>query len=86
LTFLSLDWLNDITFCHRGQHCRADVCTVWLQPSCSEHSGAECWVPHIDTVKLSASLLRVEELALWRLDSTCEMHVKLWLQYTASSS
>jgi hypothetical protein len=31
---------------HRGQHCRADVCMDWLQPSCSERSGAKCSIPH----------------------------------------
>jgi hypothetical protein len=35
---------------------------------------------HNDNATLSASLLRVEELA------ACELHVKQWLQYTASSS
>jgi hypothetical protein len=67
LTFLSLDWLKDSSFCYQGQHCRADVCKVWLQSSCSERSGAKCSMPrelHIDTAKLSAGLLIVEELAL----------------------
>jgi hypothetical protein len=46
LTFLSRDCLKGSTFCHRGQHCQADVCTVWLQPSCSLSSGAMCSMPH----------------------------------------
>jgi hypothetical protein len=57
--------------------------TVWLHPSCSEWSGAKCSMPHElhnDTAKLSASLLRVEALALYS-----ELQVKLWLQYTRFS-
>jgi hypothetical protein len=68
---------------HKGQHCQVDVCKVWLQPSCSERSDAKCSMPHelhYDTAKLSASLLSVEEIALLRLVSTSQLHIKLWLQ------